>query len=517
MQLFFIIEVCVLEKKEEDSQSSLGKKKKNADFSLDEIQNHFNEIFFWTEDEGEPSVTYSDNLALVTGYTCNELNERGGWFSLVLKDDLSFYRKALDNLLQYPVKDGLKLNYRITRKDGKVVHLSEKIKLIRDHNNNIVKKVGLVLDVSEYSELVENLRSEKEQLGLINSSKDSFLSILSHDLRAPFTSILGFSEIILNETKLPDKDKVEYVKFIYDSSNNQLQLINHLFDWSQIQTGKIKTDIQRLHAQTMAHSCVSYLTAQAIRKNIHTNVNIPDSFYIDADERLVTKVFMNLIGNAIKYSNENESIEVSANIYNNSFTEFIIKDKGIGISEANKEKIFNVGKLFSTEGTKGEKGSGLGLMLSKLIVEKHAGEMWYFSTEGKGSEFHFTLPSAESYILLVVNDAEIINQLEEGIIKIYPNLRVLKAENGFEAIEIVSSKSPSLVIIEHNLPLMDGLQLIKSTRNKQKNIKIPFIVFIDSASDDLVSAYQELNVKIIKDRPKLTELLNDKIESLIYS
>lgn len=491
--------------------------KKNASFSLDEIEIYFNEIFFWIEDTGKLSVNYSENIVAVTGYTSEELNEKGGWFSLILQDDLASYRKTVDHWLGNTRNDNIKLNYRITRKDGKVIYLSEKIKLMHDHNKNIIGKIGMVTDVSEYAELVENLKTENEQLESINTSKDSFLSILSHDLRAPFTSILGFSEIILNETQLPEKDKIEYVKFIYDSSNNQLQLINHLFDWSQMQTGKMKTDIQRIHAQSIAHSCVSYLTAQAIRKNIHTNVSIPESFYIDADERLVTKVFLNLISNAIKYSHENESIEITANVYNNSFTEFIIKDRGVGISETSKEKIFNIGKLFSTEGTKGEKGSGLGLMLSRLIVEKHGGEMWYFSAEGKGSEFHFTLPSAASYILLVVNNPDDVLQLEEGITKIYPNLEVIKAENGFEAIEIVSTKSPSLVIIEHELPLMDGLQLIKTTRNKHKNIRIPFIVFIDSASDEIVSSYQELNVKIIKDKPSITELLSDKIESLIYS
>jgi PAS domain S-box-containing protein len=495
----------------------LGKKKKNVSFSLDDIQNHFNELFFWFKDSGESSVIYSEHLLAVTGFSSNELNERGGWFSLILQEDLTSYRKAIDRWLLDPEDDILKLNYRIRRKDGRVVHLSEKIKLIRSEDGKVISKIGLISDISDYKDLIENLRSENERLEAMSSSKDSFLAVLSHDLRAPFTSILGFSEIILNETKLPDKDKAEYVKFIYDSSNNQLQLINHLFDWAQLQTGKIKTEIQRLHAQSMTHSCVSYLTVQSIRKNIHINVNIPDSFYVDADERLVTKIFMNIISNAIKYSYENSSIEITANIYNSSFTEFIIKDKGVGISEPNREKIFNIAKLFSTEGTKGEKGSGLGLMLSKLIVEKHGGEMWYFSTEGKGSEFHFTLPSAASYILLVVNDEDNMIELEKGITKIYPNLQILKAENGFEAIEIVSSKSPSLAIIEHDLPLMDGLQLIKSTRIKHKNIRIPFIVFIDSASDDVVSSYQELNVKIIKAKPSLTELLNDKIESLIYS
>lgn len=493
------------------------KKKKSTNFNFDEVYSHFDDLFFWVENANDSLAIYSENLIAVTGFSADEIKERGGWLSLIVGDDATSYRKSIDKWLQNPKVSILKLDYRITRKDGRIIHLSEKIKLVRNQDNKVISKIGVVSDVSEYIQSLENLKIDKQQLEMINSSKDSFLAVLSHDLRAPFTSILGFSEIILNETKLPDKDKAEYVKFIYDSSNNQLRLINHLFDWSQIQTGKVKTEVQRLHAQSIAYNCISYLTAQAIRKNININVNIPDSFYIDADERLVTKIFMNLISNAIKYSQENESVEISANIYSNKFAEFIIKDKGIGISETNRDKIFNIGKLFSTEGTKGEKGSGLGLILSKLIVEKHGGEMWFFSTEGKGSEFHFTLPSAKSYILLVVNDEDNMNELKNGIAAIYPNLQILKAENGFEAIEIISSKTPSLVIIEHELPLMDGLQLVKSTRNKHKNIRIPFIVFIDSAAEDVVSSYQELNVKIIKDKPALTELLNDKIESLIFS
>jgi len=375
----------------------------------------------------------------------------------------------------------------------------------------------LIINITDYAEVIKELKAKNEQLELLNSSKDSFISVLSHDLRAPFTSILGFSEIILNETMLPEKDKAEYVKFIYDSSNNQLQLVNHLFDWSQIQTGRVKTEMQRLHGQSITYNCVSYLTGQAMRKNIHISVKIPDSFYIDADERLITKVFMNLISNAIKYSFENESIEVTANIYNNDFIEFVVKDKGVGISEVNQEKIFNIAKLFSTEGTKGEKGSGLGLMLAKQIVEKHGGEMWFFSAEGKGSEFHFTLPAATSYILLVLEDVKKLDKLESGLSKDYPSLQVLKAENAFEALEIISAKYPSLVIIEHNLPLMDGLQLIGAVREKHKYIRIPFIVFLDSVSETLIRSYQDFNVKILKQKPSINEQLKDKIESLLYN
>jgi len=492
--------------------------KKSTNPHIDEILDSSSGIFFWKRGQDISSVKYSENIVSVTGFTSEEIKKLdNGWLSLIIKEDVPLYKKNLDEFEKDPNRDIIRQDYRITKKDGSIVQLSERVRVTRDNNGNILSRIGLVIDISDYMTEVEALRIKNDQLELLNSSKDSFIAILSHDLRAPFTSILGFSEIILNEAKLPEKDKAEYVKFIYDSSNNQLQLVNHLFDWSQIQTGRIKIERQRLHSQNVAYNCVSYLTGQAIRKNININVRIPDSFYIDADERLITKVFMNIISNAIKYSFENESVELTAKIYNDDFIEFVVKDKGVGISEVNHEKIFNIAKLFSTEGTKGEKGSGLGLTLAKQIVEKHGGEMWFFSVEGKGSEFHFTLPAATSYVLLVLNDLEKLNELESGIQQNHPNLQVLKAENAFEALEIISAKYPSLIVIEHNLPLMDGLQLIAAVREKHKHIRIPFIVFLDTVSEDIIRSYQDNNVKILRQKPSISEQLKDKIESLLYN
>ena len=485
---------------------------------LGEITNNFPGMIFWVQDGDVPSFLHNDSVIDVTGYSISEiLKFNNGWQSLIFEDDLPYYRKKIDEFDQNPQKDFLEIEYRINKKDGKTIYLAEKIQALRDNEGRTIKRSGVLTDITNFKNELEFLRNEAEELSLLNSAKDNFISILSHDLRAPFTSILGFSEIILNETSLPEKDKAEYVRFIYDSSNNQLQLVNHLFDWAQIQTGRTKFEIQRLHAQSIAYNCVSYLTGLTMRKNINIIVKIPDSFHIDADERLVTKVFMNLINNALKYSFENGTIEISGNIYNDDFIEFIVRDKGVGITETNRERIFNIAKLFSTEGTKGEKGSGLGLTLSKQIVEKHKGELWFYSNEGKGSEFHFTLPAATSYILLVLDEKEKLGELENEINKNFPNLQVLKTENAFEAMEIISAKSPSLIIIEHNLPLMNGLKLINAVREKHKQTKIPFIVFIDSDSEDLIKSYQEINIKILKQPPFISENLKDKIEMLLYS
>jgi PAS domain S-box-containing protein len=492
--------------------------KESLNISLDEAINCFKGIFFWQDEleSGKSDIQYSESILNVTGLTGLQIKElKDGWMSVIVKEDKSLYKKRLEEFEKKTEKDTIKLNYRVTRKDGSVIPLSERINVSRDSTGKIIRKFGLVIDVSDYLNEIDILAKKNEELEQLNSSKDNFISILSHDLRAPFTSILGFSEILLNEASLPEKDKAEYLKYIHDSSQNQLQLINYLLDWARLQTGRLKIESQRLHAQSIAYNCISYLTGLAVRKNININVSIPDTFYIDADERLVTQVLSNLISNAVKFSKENDIVDVSANVYNNKFIEFVVKDNGTGISDSNKEKLFNIGKLFTTEGTKGEKGSGLGLALAKQIIEKHSGEIWFYSTEGKGSEFHFTIPAAVNTLLLVFDNKEELANLETNIREAYPNFVTMTAENAFEALGIISTKLPSIIIFSHNLPLMNGLQFVNMVRKENKNIIVPFIVFLDSDSESTIKSYQEIGVRILKQKTLLTDQLKEKIESLL--
>ena len=384
------------------------------------------------------------------------------------------------------------------------------MKTLRDQNGQVIEVFGKVRDITSEREQLFQIKKRVEELEEINDAKDNFISVLSHDLRAPFTSILGFSEILLNEAGISEKERTEYLSYINDSSQNQLQLINYLLDWSRLQTNRVKINPRRLNAQSIVFNCVSNLTGAAVRKNINIKVNVPDNFYLHADERLINIVFTNLLSNSIKYSREGDSVEVTAVLFSDKLIEFIIIDEGIGISEANKEKIFHISKIFSTPGTKAEKGTGLGLTLSKQIIQKHSCEIWFYSTEGVGSEFHFTIPVSANTILLVKQNEDERNKTSFKLSEHFEGVKIITASNGFEALQIVERSSPTLIITDHDLPLMNGLKLVESVGKMKKIHPVPVIALLDTDSFEMRTFYKDLGVKTLEaDSANLDNLFED--------
>jgi len=485
---------------------------------IDKFVHLFKDEYFWYEykKNEKANIFFTDNVEDVTGYTKEEINALPGkGKDIIYGEDLQELKKQVNEFENDPSNNYLEIQYRIKRKDKKLVWIKEVICVNRNKEGEILESFGKVHNISSYKEKENSLLKNMDELQKNNISKDNFIAMLSHDLRAPFTSILGFSEILLNETNLPDKEKAEYLSYINDSSQNQLQLINDLLDWSRLQTGKLKIEQHRVQAQSMVFNCVSTLTGNAIRKNINIKVNIPGNLHISVDERLLMQVITNLLDNAIKFSHEDTTIEIRANIYNEKFSEFIVRDEGVGIPEEVKEKLFKIGKIFSTEGTKGERGTGLGLALAKQIVEQHGGDIWFYSNVGKGSEFHVTLPSSGNTILIVKNDKEkkgsYINFLKER----FPLYHIISAENGYEALGKIISHMPSLIVTDHDIPLMNGLQLIKSIRLEDKSINIPVIAILKTESDEIKKSYDKYGIKTILDESSDFDLLDKQLRSIL--
>ena len=218
----------------------------------------------------------------------------------------------------------------------------------------------------------------------------------------------------------------------------------------------------------------------------------------------------NLLNNAIKYSQSNSNIYVKVLPFNKNFIEFIVKDEGEGISEKNKVKMFKIENMFSTDGTRGEKGTGFGLTFSKEIIEKHGGELWLYSEKGNGSEFHFTIPFLPESILIV----ELENGLEEFIIKIlkkeYPDKTII-TQTVNKLIDNPDNISPSVIILSHENPLINGVQLIENLFKKSNRSGLKIIVIVEEITGDLENTYKELGdavlVKKSDAKKRLSELL----------
>lgn len=461
----------------------------------------------------ELEMFYSPSIKKVTGYSPSELikNDSLGR-EFVFPEDISDVKKKLHKIESGKVSS-LKILFRFVRKDGKIIWLKEQIKAEPLEDGITLK--GLVVDVTEFKKAENDFGEIVNKLSAEISARDNFLSILSHDLRAPFSSILGFTEILLNESSLTEAERNEYLNYINDSSSNQLRLVNYLLDWSNLQTGRIHLDPQRIQAQSLVFNCISALTGIAMRKNIDIKVNVPESLFLEADERLMIQVITNLVNNAIKFSDEGKTIRITADRFNNQLVEFVIKDEGVGIPEIYQPRIFRFEKMFSTRGTKGEKGTGLGLSLVKEIVERHKGQIWFYSKEKVGSEFHFTIPSSENTILLVENNKSDFLMIEKIIRENYSSFKFIGTDNGFEAINVVLKQHPSLIISSHDLPLMNGVQFVKSILRGDKKFYSPIIVMIDKHDDHLIKTYQDVGVRSIISKPVDFKMFNREVSVVL--
>ena len=445
---------------------------------------------------------YSESFKSITGYSVKEINHLPDKFqSLIHEDDLTGVQKALIDLNENSSKNSLELIYRINTKDHNILWLKEYLSIERDDNLNIVKYESLAIDISDIKQKEIELSEKNNQLVEINSSKDRFISIVSHDLRSPFTSLLGFSEILLHEPDLPEEEKKEYLEYIYDASKTQLQLINHLLDWSRLQTGRLQIEPRRMNVKTIVSNCVSMLTGSAIRKNIEIKTNLPDDLFCFADERLIIQSITNLLSNAIKFTPSKKKIFATADRFKEGKVEIVIRDEGVGISTDNQTKLFSIDQKFSLSGTAGEKGSGLGLTLVKEIVEKHGGDVWFYSELDKGSEFHITLPEAKNLVIVIEESNEKREFYREMLNHCPASFEISFSSNGYEAMGIILKKAPSLIITNHHMPLLNGIQLVEAIRKKETNSQVPVIIVGRELQEEILEKYSKLQEAFLINEP----------------
>jgi len=474
--------------------------------------------FVWFSSLTEQINYCSENISAVIGYASEEIksfNEKR--LAITLNKDIAHIREALNEFLTDSSTNSIKLFYRLERKENTFISVMERIYAERDEKGEVTNLYGIVSDITEIKEAEDRLFNTISDLQKLNEAKDKFVSRISHDLRSPFTTIIGFAEVLINDPKIPEKDKFEYLNFILQSSRNLLHFVNQLSEIIKLQTNRIKLEPQRTNANRLIHYSVSSFTAQVVDKGLEIKVNVSESIHINTDERLFLLLITSLISNAVKFSRPGGRIIISAQEFNEDFVEIIVKDEGVGISEKNKTRLFKIDQIFFSEGTKGEKGVGLGLLLSKEIVEKHGGNLWFYSNQNEGSEFHFTIPISKNAILIVEGDSSARSSYEELIKTKFSEFDLMSARDGYDALNMIANRIPSLILVDHDLPLMTGLQMLDNIFKSHKISKISTMVLVENLSDDLKKSYNKIGVTVILPKPISLKVLHKRFEELISS
>jgi len=469
------------------------------------ITENINECIWAAESiKGElKAIFYTPSVKKITSYEPQEfLDDEELWGKIIHPDDVDFVGDKMDNLYGDPIRNLETLEYRIIDKLGSVIWIENKITVVRDPKGRIQKVFGIISDVSLAKRAEVELQRSTDDLKELNETKDRFISIVSHDLRTPFSSIIGFTDLLLNDKELDEEKKTQYIRFIQESSRSMLGLVNSLLDWTRLQTGRIKFEPDRINAKDVIQKSIQIVSGAAIQKKIKIVNELTKDFYIHADESLLMQVFNNLLSNAIKFTKPDGTIAIAAKVnIEKKQVEFGVKDDGIGIRTEDIDKLFKIDTKFTTSGTAGEKGSGLGLSLVHDIIRKHGGDIWVNSEIGKGTQFIFSIPVASSYIL-IVDDMKTDRLLYTKLIKsLVPYYSILEAENGKVALDVIKQSLPALVITDHNMPIMNGYDFVKQLSITSLKYKPPVIVLSGDVNKTIEAEYKALGVEFIFSKP----------------
>jgi signal transduction histidine kinase len=270
----------------------------------------------------------------------------------------------------------------------------DKISGFDENDANLLRSLASRIAISlENAQLYKGINDLNAELTDLNADKDRFFSIVAHDLRSPFTPLLGNAELLLEMAEhLTPKEVKEISGGIYRSAKLVLGLLENLLQWSRLQMGRMEYQPADINLKDVAQQTVDLLGANAINKNITLHNEINDHVMVYADDYMLDTIIRNLTSNALKFTPQGGKISISA-IQNEKFIEVSITDTGVGISEADKDKLFKIDVQHSTVGTEKEAGTGLGLLLCKEMVEMNGGQIGMESELGQGTTFKFTMPA----------------------------------------------------------------------------------------------------------------------------
>ncbi len=331
----------------------------------------------------------SESCENILGYKPAELMNIPVIEQLIHPEDREKTRAGLRDIIENQTNGGTQ--YRHLHKNGGWVYL-EAFGTNQLGNPEIQSVILNVRDITERKKAEEALKESETRLGELNVTKDRLFAIIGHDLRSPFNSIIGFSQLLAEQVKEKDYEGVdEYARIIQESSKKAMDLLTNLLEWSRSQSGNIEFNPEYFDLVNIIHEAAGISQDYAAQKSITLIQQLPHNLTVFADKAMINSILRNLLSNAIKFTHPGGEITISAKEKDKQLV-VSVADDGTGIPSEDMNKLFRIDAAQSTPGTQKESGTGLGLLLCKEFTQMHGGKIWAESKPGKGSTFSFTIP-----------------------------------------------------------------------------------------------------------------------------
>ena len=413
------------------------------------------------------------------------------------------------------------LAYEINKRSTAIKDSIKKLK-----ESNIVLEERVKERTDEISHALKQVEEAKVKAESANKSKSHFLANMSHEIRTPMNAILGYTDLLFKELKEPKLKN--YIETIKNSGQCLLALINDILDLSKVEAGKIELYLKPVNIEQTFKSAVEQFSDSAKKKKIEISLEQDKSIpnFLKLDEHRVRQILTNLIGNAVKFT-QNGKIEVKISSYSKTKTlNFSVKDNGPGIPEDKQAQIFE--NFEQADNVDNESGTGLGLAITKRLVELMDGNITVKSTFGKGAEFIVELKNIEQTeeittekinenseklrfqkaTILIADDISENMELLVNYLEDQP-FEILKAVNGKEAVDICTKERPDLVLMDMKMPEMDGYAATEKLKTNDSTKNIPIIAVTAAAMKESEDEVRDLCDSYLKKPISERELISE--------
>lgn len=427
----------------------------------------------------------------------------------------------------------VRVRFRGLRTDGDWINIESRGRALRDAEGNPTGAVMISRDVTEAVEAAAALEVAKEEAERANLAKSEFMSRMSHELRTPLNSVLGFAQIL--EMELTSPDELEMVGYIHNSGKYLLELINEVLDISRIEAGHISVMIEPLVLKELVKECVELVAPQASDFGITIISSSCYDVQVLGDQQRLKQVLLNLLSNAIKYNRPEGTVTLTCS-QESGRVRLSVTDTGPGINPELRERLFTPFDRLDAESS-GIEGTGLGLALSKGLIEAIGGTLGVDSVVGQGSTFWFELPVAEqatilssrarpslvrqatsspAVTVLYIEDDVANVQLVERLLLKRPSIRLITALQGVLGVELAQQYEPSLILLDVHLTDIHGFDVLERLRGDSRTIDIPVIVLSADAAAWQQRRFKNAGVDDYLSKPFDLQHLLDAIDRHLF-